>query len=207
MINIEANKNRYIELINSITREGFNKELFLRHLENSDFFVAPASTRFHGSVKGGLCQHILNVYDNLVSLVTTKHLNISEDSIKIVSLFHDIAKMNYYEIYYKNQKVYSEEGTKVDEGGRYDWKQVSEYKTRDISNRFLYCNHEVTSEFITRQYIPLSVEESIAILHHHGGTGEDSVKDTVSAIYNRYPLATLLHTADLIASYIDESTE
>lgn len=207
MINIEANKNRYIELINSITREGFNKELFLRHLENSDFFVAPASTRFHGSVKGGLCQHILNVYDNLKYLNTITPCIISEESIKIVSLFHDIAKMNYYEIYYKNQKVYSEEGTKVDEGGRYDWKQVAEYKIRDISNRFLYCNHEVTSEFIARQYIPLSVEESIAILHHHGGTGEDSVKDTVSAIYNRYPLAVLLHTADLIASYINESTE
>ena len=202
---IQQNKERFISIVNSISREGFNKDLLLNDLENSDWYYAPATTKYHDSFKGGLVNHSLKVYDNMSFIVNKYNSNMWEcnpDSIKIVSLFHDISKMNYYEIYYRNQKVYSEYGSKVDDGGRYDWKQVAEYKTRDIQERFIYCNHEVTSEFIIRQYMPLSTEESIAILHHHGGTSEDSIKDTVPSIYSRYPLALLLHVSDMISSYL-----
>lgn len=204
---IQNNKNRYISLVNSITREGFNKSLLLSHLENSDFYYAPAAAKYHSAFKGGLVLHTLNVYDNLDRLNKMMELNIDENSIKIVALFHDLAKMNYYEPYYKNQKVYHENGSKSDELGRFDWQSIASYKIRETSDRFLYYNHEGTSEFIIRQYCPLTVEESVAILHHHGTMGLDSAKDEITAIYNRYPLATLLHLADMLACYICESDE
>lgn len=206
---IRNNKEEFIRLINSISRDGFNKDRLLDHLENSDFYNAPASTKYHNAFKGGLVDHSLNVYYNLVKLVQLKQqdFSISEDSIKIVALLHDISKMNFYEIYYKNVKQYSTSGSKYDDGGRYDWVQVKEYKVRDTKERFLYCNHEVTSEFIIKQYCPLSVEESVAILHHHGCMSEDCAKDNITAIYDRFPLACLLHLADMYSVYIDESTD
>ncbi len=204
---IQNNKNRFIELVNSISREGFNKDLLLKYLESTDFYYAPATSKYHSSFKGGLVKHSLNVYDTLVKLVKDSDINIDEDSIKIVSLFHDISKVNYYETYYRNQKVYHENGTKYDESGRFDWQSIKEYKVIDSTNRFLFYNHEGTSEYMISSYCPLTLEESVAILHHHGAMSNDSAKDEITAIYNRYPLAVLLHTADLISCYILESSE
>ncbi len=36
----------------------------LAWLETTDFFTAPASTRFHGNYEGGLCEHSVNVWEN-----------------------------------------------------------------------------------------------------------------------------------------------
>lgn len=61
-----TNKERFIELLRSTKREGIEK--LIDFLEKTDFFTAPASTRFHMSCEGGLLQHSLNVYDCLVNL-------------------------------------------------------------------------------------------------------------------------------------------
>lgn len=64
-----TNKERFIELLRSTKREGIEK--LIDFLEKTDFFTAPASTRFHSSYEGGLLQHSLNVYDCLAGLGTT----------------------------------------------------------------------------------------------------------------------------------------
>lgn len=202
-------KAEFIELINSINREGFKKEALLNKLESSDFYTAPASTRFHNCVKGGLLDHSLNVYYNLKSLVERKNLQdkISEDSIKIVGLLHDMGKINNYKIFYKNEKKYSDYGTKQDEGGRFDWVAVQGYTIVDDSERFLFGNHEQTCEYMVSVYVPLTYVESIAILHHCAGMSNDSAKDNVTGIFSRYPLATLLHLADMLSTYVDETND
>ena len=79
------------------------------------------------------------------------------------------------------------------------------YKTVDVEKRFLYGNHEETSEFMIRQYIPLKLEESVAILNHHFSISYDFVPiESVALKHERYPLACLLHVADMISTYIDE---
>lgn len=203
---IQSNKEKFIEIVNSITRE-FNKEYLLETLEGSDFFYAPASTKYHGAYKGGLCDHCLNVYFNLKSLVEKKHLGdvISDDSIAIVALFHDLSKMSFYEPDVKNKKVYSPTGSKYDQGGNYDWVSVTGYKVREASDRIIYGSHEETSEFIARNFIPLTQQESVAILHHMGGKGWDSAQDDITVVFNNNPLATLLHVADVISTYVDEA--
>ena len=131
---------------------------------------------------------------------------IEADSIAVVALLHDLSKMNYYKIDYRNKKVYCESGSKHDNNGRFDWVSVKSYVTIPQEERFLYGSHEETAEFMVRQFVPLTYEESTAILHHHFALSFDSIKDvgTVGNIYNRYSIAVLLHVADTLSAYIDE---
>ena len=147
---IAKNKETFCEILRTVKREGADIEKLITKLERSDFFEAPASTRYHNSVEGGLVDHCLNVYYNLKSLVKNKHLEeiIDEESIVICALLHDMSKMNFYEKTFKNVKVYSEYGSKRDEGGTFDWVAQQSYKTVDVEKRFLYGNHEETSEFM-----------------------------------------------------------
>ena len=199
---IEQNKQEFISLLRAIKREGARIEELISKLENSDFFTAPASTRYHASYKGGLCQHCLNVYNNLMMLNESKNIGVDNDSIIIVSLLHDLSKMNFFEISYRNKKQYSEYGTKRDAGGNYDWVTEQSYSVIDSKNRFIFGNHEETSEFMVRSFLSLKLEESVAILHHMGGSGHDSSQTDLSTIYSKYGLAALLHSADLLSTFV-----
>ena len=90
-----TNRERFIQLCSKIERSG--KADLMMWLEQSDFFVAPASAKYHGSYEGGLVEHSLNVYDALVKLLTIyPEIQVSEESIAIVALFHDLCKVNMY---------------------------------------------------------------------------------------------------------------
>lgn len=213
---VEINKQRFIELVNSITREGVDKERLINQLEGSDFFEAPASTRYHNAFRGGLCAHCLNVYDTLIklcsALYTVEDENnkdsryncpYSDDTLKIVALFHDFDKMNKYERTVQNKKVYSETGSKFDEMGKYDWVSVPGYKRKEDSEIFIMGTHGENSAYMTETFIPLSTEEHAAIINHHSVYDNPSLNTT--GIYSRYHLACLLHTADMISTYVLES--
>lgn len=203
---IEQNKNEFLGLVESITREGIDRDTLVKQLTNSDFFTAPASSNYHSNYEGGLCEHSLNVYYNLLSLVQSKGITCySEDTLKIVALFHDFDKMNKYEKTFQNKKVYKPNGSKHDAGGYFDWEVVEGYKTIDADNRFLFGTHGQNSLFMTQRFIPLSTEESCAILHHMGG--KDVEVKEMPQIFRRYNLSLLLHLADMIATFIDEKEE
>lgn len=191
---IENNKQEYLSLVRTITREGSEIDRLVAWLERSDFFTAPASTKYHASYKGGLCQHSLNVYRALKTLLEAFNVVLDVDSLIIASLFHDISKANYYESYLRN--------VKDEESGQ--WNKVEDYRVKDVTSRFIYGSHEETSNFMINSFIPLTVDEQVAILHHHGGMGYDSSKTDVGMIYTKYNLAFLLHFADMKACYMDE---
>lgn len=202
---IEENKNEFIDIVRSIEREGSAIESLIDMLETSDFFYAPASTKYHGAYPGGLCEHCLDTYKELKSLVEKFPQYFYEsDSIKILGLFHDIAKINLYKKDIRNKKFYHENGSKFDSLGLFDWVSEEVYSV-DHDRKFIYGSHEQTCEFLVRQYFPLTLEESIALLHHHGGMNWDSTQTNISEIYNKYPLALLLHTADMLSTYIDQN--
>ena len=71
----------------------------------------------------------------------------------------------------------------------------------DSNQRLIYGNHEETSEFIVRNFIGLTMEESIAIMNHHGGMGFDSSKTDIGMIYTKYNLALMLHLADMLSAF------
>lgn len=213
-VEILENREEFLNLVSSIEREGADIEGLVRKLNNSDFFRAPASTKYHGGYEGGLCEHCLNVYYNLIDLVQMTNRSIlsnpldeccyDENSLKIVALLHDMSKMNFYEKTVSNKKIYSDNGSKKDEMGRYDWVSVPSFKTRD--KKFVYGNHEVNAEFIVRHYIPLTLDESAAIINHMGGMSYDAAQHSMTEVFNSYSLVTLLHIADIMATYINERT-
>lgn len=205
---IQKNKEEFISLINSINRE-FNKERLIDWLENkSDFFTAPATTKYHCAYEGGLCEHSLNVYYALKNLNYGYMLELplteeeqeqgihkykyDEDTLKIVGLLHDISKANYYEMFSRNVK---------DSSG--NWTQVLDYKVRD--DRFIYGNDEQNTEFMVSTFIPLTLDEKVALLHKSGGKAFDSTQENIPTIFNKYQLAVLLHCADMLSCYILEN--
>lgn len=205
---IARNKGLYIDILRGINRQGANIEGLIEYLESSDFFTAPASTAYHNSCKGGLCQHCLNVYDNLMMLYKNMISNEISDEVKqtlsIVALLHDLSKINIYRETFRNKKVYSEHGSKSDNGGKFDWVSVPGYEIKPVEERFIFGNHEQNAEYLARCFIPLTLEESSAILHHMGGMSWDSAKDNIGEVFGRYPIALLLYQADMLSTYISE---
>ena len=187
-------KNEFINIFTSqIQREGSDK--LLDYLKGSDFFTAPASGRFHMAEVSGLCQHSLNVYHRLVKLVKADlgekyNETYSDETLAIVGLLHDLCKVNFYTVEYRNVKEENE------------WVKKPFFK---VDERFPY-GHGEKSVFIILQFIKLSAEEAMAINWHMGGF-DDRVKGgsySASEAYGRYKLAVYAHIADLQATYLDE---
>ena len=201
---IRKNKEEFLSIANTIERDGA-KEL-IGWLVSTDFFKAPASTRFHNSFEGGLCEHSLNVYHNLIQLKNLYCPEISDESCKIVALFHDLAKVNFYEKTVQNKKVYSKNGSKSDEMGRFDWVASPGYKVYDYMDRDFVCNaHGVNSYLRVNKFMKLSMPEVSAIINHHSGLDETFSGAELSEVLDRYPLASLLHMADYLATFITEN--
>ena len=93
-----------------IHRRGADQLLAWLQSDASDFFTAPSSTRYHGSYEGGLVEHSLNVYHCLVDYLArprTKELygmDYSDETVALVALMHDICKVNFYVVDYRNAK-------------------------------------------------------------------------------------------------------
>ncbi|MBR2405771.1 MAG: HD domain-containing protein [Clostridia bacterium] len=188
-------KERFIEVYKQhIHREGADK--FLEYLQSnaSDFFEAPASTRFHLSHKGGLCEHSLNVYDCLVSYLNrvnnTYGLQFSEESIALVSLLHDVCKINVYRPGTRNVK----------RDGK--WETVDTFEFDDQ----LPYGHGEKSVYILSGYMRLTREEAFAIRYHMGFAGTEDERN-VGKAFEMFPLAFALSVADMEATYFVEGKQ
>lgn len=177
-----------------ITRPG--SEEALAWLESKDFFVAPASTRYHGSHEGGLLQHSLNVYHKLKELIIQAGFEgqYSEETVALVSLLHDVCKVDFYKKGFRNVK---------NEQGKWEQKEVYE-----IDETFP-CGHSEKSVIILQNFFKLSRDEIYAVRAHMGGF-DTSVKGgdySIGRIFEQSPLALLTHQADMQATYLMEARE
>lgn len=181
-------KNRFLAICkHEIEREGV--EDLLAWLETTDFFTAPASTKYHNSYEGGLCKHSLNVYDRLCKLnLEHKVYGSNNTSIAIVSLFHDICKANFYKVSMRNTK---------NENG--EWVKVPFY---EIDDQQPFGYHADKSVILLQRFIRLTDDEIYAIRGHSGGF--DTADNLCNKIFEKSKLALLLHFADMTATYIDE---
>ena len=179
-------KEEYILLLRTIKREGI--EDLINFLEKSDFFKAPASTRFHGDYEGGLLEHSLKVYEILKHKVENniESIKVSDDTIKIVALLHDICKANFYKIDYRNAK-----------NALGVWEKVPYYTVDDT----IPYGHGEKSVMMISEYIKLTPEEKYCIRWHMGFTEPKELYGTIGLAYKKYPLALLTFEADLEATY------
>jgi len=179
-------KDKYLKLLKSVQRDGMDK--LISFIEKSDFFKAPASTRFHGSYEGGLLEHSLKVYEILKHKVQNciMDMQVSNDSIILIALLHDICKVNFYKVDYRNAK---------NEFG--EWEKVPYYTVEDT----IPYGHGEKSVMMITEYIKLTVEEKYCIRWHMGYTEPKELYNTIGEAYKKYPLALLTHEADLEATY------
>ena len=73
-----------------IDREGVGD--LLDWLGSTDFYTAPASTRYHGAVESGLVLHSMNVFSQLLKLCEWYEYKGPKQSVAIVALFHEIRR-------------------------------------------------------------------------------------------------------------------
>lgn len=192
MNNIE----RFKELINSINRPGVDK--LMNFIEKSDFFTAPASTKYHLSCEGGLLQHSLNVYDMLKAKsekepFTSKFAKITDENIIVVALLHDICKTYFYKTTTRN--------VKNEQTGQ--WEKVPYYTVEDK----IPYGHGEKSVMMIEKYIELTNQERYAIRWHMGFTEPKENYSMLSAAMEKYPLLLALMEADLEASYLFENKD
>ena len=187
------NKERFLQIYKDlITRDGSDK--LLEYLEKSDFFTAPASTRFHGSYPGGLVEHSLNVYDCLKDYMDRPRVKevykveASDESIAIVALLHDLCKVNCYR-----------PGTRNVKGPDGVWQQVPNY---DYVDNLPY-GHGEKSVYIINGFIRLTRDEAFAIRFHMGFSGIED-KRMIGDSMEKFPLTMALVTADMEATFFLE---
>ena len=179
-------KEQFLELLKQVKREGINE--LIEFIEKTDFFTAPASTRFHGNYEGGLVEHSMKVYEILKHKVKNSvlDLNVSDDTLIIIALLHDICKVNFYKVDYRNAK--NERG---------EWEKVPYYTVDDT----IPYGHGEKSVMMITEYMKLTVEEKYCIRWHMGFTEPKEAYNTLGQAFKKFPLALILHEADLEATY------
>lgn len=155
----------------------------------TDFYKAPASTRFHGSHEGGLVIHSLAVLDNLLILKDAFGMDFQDDSMVICALLHDVCKADCYKPDFRNVK---------DDRGQ--WHRVPCFK---FEEKFSYGGHGSKSVFLIQNFVKLSPEEASAI-NCHMGQFDATTYSNPSPVYSANPLAWMLHVADEAATHIDK---
>ena len=113
-------------------------------------------------------------------------MNVKEDTIKIITLLHDICKANFYKVDYRNAK-----------NSLGEWEKVPYYTVDDQ----IPYGHGEKSVMMISEYIKLTPEEKYCIRWHMGFTEPKELYTTIGNAYKKYPLALLLHEADLEATY------
>lgn len=181
-----TDKERFISLCSGIKREGIAD--LMDWLEHSDFYIAPASSRFHLCCEGGLLQHSLHVYDELKRLLTVyPEIKVSEETILITSLFHDLCKVNCYKAEKKIEPSF------------FGWVEQRTSYTR--KEELHYGGHGSKSVYLIQKFMRLADEEAVAInCHMSCWDGDKSVGDA----FAQFSFAWLLHVADESATYITE---
>ena len=213
-MDIEANKKRFEEIVASIDRPGIRE--LMHYLEKTDFFIAPASTRFHNSVPGGLCDHSLGVYDCLCAKKESPYWKevlkeIPDDTLKITALFHDLCKTNFYVKTTKNQKTYDPEKVsaaepwqvKHDNRGNFIWETVDSYAIDDQEP----LGHGSKSVIMLLRFITLLDVELYAINYHMGYSIPDAEYTGLSLAIRKYPFCWALIEADMESTILEEKAK
>lgn len=186
-------KQRFIDLLSQVQRPGIKN--LIHYLEHeTDFFIAPASTKFHGAKEGGLLEHSLRVYDNLIKVHETFFEEFQSDALIIVALLHDVCKTNFYKKGTRN--------VKNEQTG--NWEKVEIYEIDDQ----IPLGHGEKSVILLQRYIYMTMEEIMCIRWHMAGY-DDAGRSwaggmTMGNAMMKYPLVVALHMADLAANYIDQ---
>lgn len=189
-----------IEMINYIVEDKTEAANLIDYTNRTDFWIAPASTRFHGNFKGGLALHTLKVIQQAMiftrplmeNYFMTENLdkyNICAEDIFIAALCHDFCKTNFYGIEYRNTK---------DVTG--NWVKTPCYKTKN-DNRNLGHGNESVLQLLEIMPSYIKKRHVLEAISRHMGFAD--LSDSESFNYSNFlqnPLVIILQTADQTAA-------
>lgn len=159
-------------------------------LATTDFYGAPASSRFHDAYEGGLISHTINVYNQMCEVwKIQKFNNVSPHSFTLVALTHDWCKIGLYESYMRN--------VKDEKTGQ--WNQVKSFRWREEGPAFAF-GHGVSSMFLVSRFVNLTGDEAAAIRWHMGSYRcADSEFSELQTCNEVYPLVLMVQFADALS--------
>ena len=197
---MENLKQQFIQKLLDTGREGM--ENVIRHLERLGFFVAPASTKFHLSIKGGLMQHSWNVCqtalmlrEQMIQMKPELAEKLPLDSVVIAALLHDVCKSNIYKDTILNRK--NEQGI---------WEKVPGF---DVDYSGLPLGHgEKSVIMLLTLGLKLTRDEMLAIRWHMTAWElafhSAEQKGNLQKAREIAPLCTIVQAADGLASSLLE---
>ncbi len=198
--NPEVLKETILHMINFIVKNKEEAANLISWIDETDFWIAPASTRFHGNFKSGLVLHTLKVIhqslilaepllNNYFASEEAEKYSITAEDIFIAALCHDFCKTNFYGVEYRNTK---------DITG--NWVKTPCYKTRNENRNLGHGNESVLMllesmpSFIKKRYV-------LEAISRHMGFAD--LSDSESFNYSNFlqnPLVVLLQVADETAA-------
>lgn len=147
-------------------------------LDNTGYFDAPASTKYHGNYIGGLFDHSHVVTSSLLDLTEKLELKWERPiSPYIVGMFHDLCKCDDYIYNSVNEKF--------------------EHRDDLILN-----GHGEKSVIMTQKLLDLTNEEIACIRWHMGAYDNKENWNILGRAIEKYPNVLYTHTADMIATRI-----
>lgn len=172
-LEIKNNRNKIISELQLTKREGIDN--LIEHLDEIGFFVGPSSTKYHQAYVGGNAEHSIQVFNALDEMNYKLCLGISQDSIIITALLHDVCKADGY--------IQNKDAT-------FRWNENAE------------VGHAKKSLRIISKFIKLSEEEENAILYHMGAYEKKEFDwNELGEAYRHDKLAYYIHVADMRSTY------
>ena len=178
----------------STERNGISELLKYLHTR-TDFYTAPASSKYHSAYKGGLLEHSLKVMNLLLQKMQYgiwQKYSIPTESIIISSLLHDLCKINTYVPTNKNIQ---------EKNGK--WRRKASYTINDSEP----YGHGEKSVMIASKFISLSDEEMYMIRWHMGFSMPKEIYPTLQNALRKYPSILAIMEADTEATYLNEDEE
>ena len=174
--------------LNDADKAEYMSQRCIDYLKSTDFFTAPASTKYHEAEPAGLLKHtvlVAKTVNDLSRLPQFQSVNLA-DAI-LVALVHDWCKIDFYEEYYKNVK---DENTG-------SWYQQKAYRCKGAA---IPLGHGVTSLFMAQKFFRINIEQALAIRWHMGDycVCETEKYDLMEA--NKHPMVQMIQIADKMAA-------
>lgn len=201
MATLQSLREKFDKALTHVNRSGINDLVSWLETE-TDFFKAPASTKFHGNYDGGLLEHSLHVLE--FALIDFNHiikykpeLEKLRESVIISALFHDVCKINQYH-------WGEEKWTKTPDG---KWASYKSYGFKDE----LPMGHGEKSVYYISKFVELSKSEILAVRWHMGysepGTQLDGLTKYAYQQAAEDPLVKIIHAADVISVVVEDSID
>lgn len=171
---MDENQLIVIDMLNIVDRDGISD--IIDYLKYTDYFTAPASTRYHRSYTGGLCAHSINVTKMFAERNELTGQMISDDSVVICGILHDLCKVGYY---YKNNDYFC-----------------------NVKGHPAERSHARLSIEIIENFIELKPAEKEIILYHMGlfgcyGKIIEYTPDQLHSAISRNPLVQIFAACDM----------